>query len=197
MDKYTNIWQKFLETNDVSLFETIYRQYLKTSTFRAYNILRDTQAAKDVVQEVFINLFEKGKKQELEREQKQKQKQNTEAKTEKKKKQKKIKNFAAYLNKMIYHECLKYLKQKHLSLDELGQEAGNEEAFLAFMEKFEHKRLHQAIEMLTKKNYKKVMKMSLQGLRNPEIALRLGKKEKYVRDIKVSAKKQLKEILKA
>ncbi|WP_185968844.1 RNA polymerase sigma-70 factor [Carboxylicivirga sp. M1479] len=50
---------KFLDGNDIASYRVIYQHYFKGLCLFAYEYLRDTSAAEDLVQDVFVHIWEK------------------------------------------------------------------------------------------------------------------------------------------
>lgn len=55
----SNLQGNHLSSEDTNTYEKIFEQYAKALWMEAYRLLKDDQAAKDIVQELFIEIWEK------------------------------------------------------------------------------------------------------------------------------------------
>lgn len=169
MDPDTILWLEFTKTGSPVKFKKIYNRFFRIAKLNAYRILQDSEFAEDIVQEVFYLLFKRREHYGH------------------------IRNFHAYLNKIIYFLCMKYVQRPEISLEEIDVNKD-----LETWEKDDNyfkDLLFEGIERLEKKNHKYIILASLDGKDNLHIANQIEKSEKYVRDTKSSAIKELKRIL--
>lgn len=84
------LWSR-IKKSDQAAFNNLYDLYWKQLIKKAYNVVREEKAAQDVVQEVFIDLWER--REHLV-----------------------VNNFAAFINTAVKYKSLSYLKGKNLKV---------------------------------------------------------------------------------
>lgn len=164
----TDKWHLYAKSGKAELIAEIYKNSKELIYFVAYKILLDKGLAHDILQDVFLQIISLRKNYQ------------------------EVEDFYPWLRTIAKHAALAKKKQikTHLSIEDLMLEEGLNTGKLETWEsKIEI--LKRAISQMKRKNYKEILTWELEGLSNLEIAERLGKSEKYVRDRKSLAKKEL------
>lgn len=169
---YSDIWQKYVESGNPSHMIEIYEKFNEIIYFVAYKILNDRSKALDVTQDVFEQLMTKREKYA------------------------RIKHFSSWIYTLTKNRALKVKKNsaRFLSIEDRESEASYELEIGESLQSRNLKLLNKLISSLKGKNFARVINLELEGKSNKEIASILGKNEKYVRDRKHLAKKELTEL---
>ncbi|MEA3444588.1 MAG: RNA polymerase sigma-70 factor [Bacteroidota bacterium] len=144
-----------IKKDDRHAFEELFRRFYSGLCRYAESIMKDETLAEDVVQLVFINIWEKRKELIIN------------------------KNFKSYLFRSTFNTCLNQIKQKELSKKSSQALAilhsGIEQSFLIQIEADElERKIKLAIESLPQK-CRLVFDLSrFEGLKNKEVATRLN-----------------------
>ena len=148
------------EKNRDKICTRVFEKYYRELAFFASRVLKDMEAAEDVVQDVFVMLFEKGIPVEDEEE------------------------LSSYLYVIVRNRCLDYIKhlkivEKHQQ-ENLGTEVSQESILASIIETETLSILKREIELLPAE-CAKVMRLSLFGYNSTEIARQLGIEPSTVR----------------
>lgn len=171
MDEFTRLWRDFSKSGNPRLFQKIYNHHFQLVRFGAFKILKNAAASEDIAQDIFIKLYICRKRYPN------------------------VNNFSFWLNKITRNESIRKLQTDHLiATDDLG-EFYKPDMSTEFQEEDYPYLLRTGIKLLKGKNYALILNLCLEEKNNHEIALILGKSEKYVRDRKVLAKNALKKVL--
>lgn len=143
-----------LKEGSIEAFEKIFTSYYATLVNYANTILKDWETAEDIVQQVFISIWEKKQTLEIHS------------------------SFKAMLYKSVYNACLNFIKKEQVrsnyaqeSLKQPIEQASMEHSFL---QKELQTKIETAIEQLPEQ-CAKIFKMSrIEQLKYAEIADRLG-----------------------
>jgi RNA polymerase sigma-70 factor (ECF subfamily) len=112
-----------------TLFEQVFKQHFKSLHAYAYTILRDEDAAEDIVQQVFVKLWEKREETEI------------------------TQSIQAYLYRMVYNSCLNFLKHEkvkeaHVSFAKHSMSEGVEHITKTIAGKELNHKIQQALQQL-------------------------------------------------
>jgi RNA polymerase sigma-70 factor (family 1) len=142
-----------LQTGDIRLFESLFREYYKPLVVYAMKYVRDADAAKEIVQEFFVRLYEKRNSLVI----------NTSLKS--------------YLYRSVYNSCINYISHmemrsrhlKNLAMQSENEFSDNQISLIELQN-----RIHDSIEDMPNQ-CKRIFKMNrFEGLRNEQIAEKLG-----------------------
>ncbi len=167
----TDIWNKYAKSGNHQLFRIIYEETKHICFLSAYKILSDEDLARDVVQNVFFRLIA-----------------NRFRYTN-------VEKLESWLYRIIANECRKRLIHPSSSRTEPIPE--DEPAFHPFAiapisdSSLDAQDVLKVINLLPKRNHATILRMVLNGFTNGEIAEELKVSEKYVRDTKSAARKEL------
>ncbi len=159
-------------------FDKIYNEYRLRLCLYAYRIVNSLDDAQDIVQTVFLNIYEKDKSLAY------------------------VKSFKSYVYKAVYNACLNFLKKAKLNVPHDIE--NSPELYVSQDEDYLLKRIEDellwellgAVEALPSE-CQKVFKMGyIQKLSNKEIALKLNISINTVKSQKQRAKQLLREQLK-
>ncbi|WP_089893522.1 RNA polymerase sigma-70 factor [Chitinophaga arvensicola] len=161
-----------MSKDDRKAFETVYNRYFVQVYHLSMKFVADREAAEDITLETFVKLWDRRSAMESDS------------------------KIGPYLCTIARNACLNYLRDRqrmtarHQELALL--ESNNQLSFEAFAdpESEIYRRLYLEIEQLPGKSAA-VIKFSLQGMKNEEIARQLNINEKTVRNLKTAAIKQL------
>lgn len=145
---------KRLSKDDLCAYEEIFRSYWPSCFHKAYTVVRDKEGAEEIVQEIFIQLWEKRKSML-------------------------IQNLSFYLPEAVKNSSLNYLRKEkiykthlssYLSLVDFSSEVTEEEILYSDL-----KRNYEGAFDLLPPRSKRIMQLShLQGYSAPEIAKELN-----------------------
>lgn len=175
----TEKWNEYVKTGDHLLFFSIWTSIEMHVYFQAYKHLAPCglgkEAAKDITQEV-AELFLK-KRKDLGH----------------------VQKFEAWVSIVIKHKSIDYIRAHIRSkkvITVIEETPTNESISSREMDIYLDARLIiEQIEQLKKKNFTQILNLHVAGYSNEEISEMLGKNEKYVRDVKHKARKELKKRL--
>lgn len=136
-------------------------------------------AAADIVQDAFVALWESGREFGDE---------SVQAGTQA------SRQARAFLYVAVRNRCLNYLRDRHLRHEELDAVESDDFFHRTIIEQETARLLHKAIGELSPQG-RRVVTMALEGLRNEEIAQRLGVAESTVHSTKKIAYRRLREAL--
>ncbi len=161
-----------IKQGDVKAFEELFKQLYPSMCVVARDYVKDTGIAEDIAQEAFIKLWNSIEKYD------------------------EISSLKTFLYVMVKNLSLNYLTQAKMK-GEYEESLPKEEA-LSFnnriIEEESYRLLQQAIEKLPTQSAK-IMKLSLNGLQNKEIAIRLDVSVNTIKTLKYNALKVLKKNL--
>ncbi|MFV0555271.1 MAG: RNA polymerase sigma-70 factor [Mangrovibacterium sp.] len=167
--------KRFVQNRDMQSLKVLYKHYYKSLCFFAYSYLKDEEAAKDQVQDVFVDLLEKDFSI------------NDAAKLK------------GYLYSMVRNRCLNALRAGKVREDyaegfsELDYE---QDASLRIIKSEVYREINACLQKVPMK-YREVFELSyLKQMREVEVAERLGITIDMVKAYKKAAKKILREELK-
>lgn len=168
--------RKFLEHKDVDAFREVYHHYYQSLCFFAFDYLKDDDQAEDVVQEVFVQVWE------------------TPPSVQEPQK------LQAYLYAMVRNKCLNQLRSENrfnlYKEAEAMQEEFDEDQSLRVIQAEVYREILESIEKLPARA-REVFKLSyLTQLREAEIAERLNISVNSVKTHKKRARSLLKDELK-
>ncbi|MCL3779788.1 RNA polymerase sigma-70 factor [Prolixibacteraceae bacterium JC049] len=154
-----------------SEFKLFFETFYSRICVFAQSYVSDENVAADIAQEVFIKCWDR--KNELESDFRMK----------------------AFLYKATRNQCLNYLEHQQVEQNYLSQ-LNSEDFFKEqVIEQETFQLLHNAINGLPTQS-KKVIEMSIKGIKNPEIALRLDVSVNTIKTLKKNAYKSLRDSLK-
>jgi RNA polymerase sigma-70 factor (ECF subfamily) len=147
---------------DEAVFEAHFKNYFPPLHAYAQALLKDSEVANEIVQTVFLKLWEKREDLEISI------------------------SMKAYLYKCVYYDCLNYIKHekvkmKHLELNRYGMEnTRSVDASFSIEDQEMQSKLNQALNNLPEKCRRVFLLSRIEELRYKEIALRLGLSVKTV-----------------
>ncbi len=162
-----------IKCGNLSAFEMLFRQYYPSMCVVAGKLVGDREVAEDIVQEVFIRLWEKMEDYE------------------------KIPDCRTFLYVAVRNLCYNYLRDKKKTVDFTSVELPDKQ--LSFQEKLmqeeTYRLIAEAIAQLPVQSGK-IMRLALEGKQNKEISEILGIAVTTVKTLKYNALKMLKKSLK-
>lgn len=170
-----------LQSGDVTAFETIYRLYANNLYIFACSYISDKIAAEDIVQEVFVTLWDRRKALRIKS------------------------NIHGYLFTMVRNRCLDYLRKprKTISIDgeevderRINYQALQDEGASRLIESELEKSIHDAIELLPEACRAVFLKTRIEGMKYKEAARELNISVKTVESHMTKALKHLRVHLK-
>jgi RNA polymerase sigma-70 factor (ECF subfamily) len=105
------------------LFEKVFKEHFKGLHSYAFTMTRDEQAAEDIVQNMFLKLWEKKDEIQIER------------------------SLASYLYRAVYNDCLNHLKHQKVRAAHRAHEARNAAAGNNSAEQVSYKELERKLEL--------------------------------------------------
>jgi len=142
-----------LKTGDIRLYESLFREYYKPLVVHAMKYVKDMDAAKEIVQEFFVRLYEKRNSLVIDT------------------------SLKSYFYRAVYNSCINYISHmemrsrhiKNLSLQSENEFSDHQ------MEAMElQNRIYKSVEDMPNQ-CKRIFKLNrFEGLRNEEIAAKLG-----------------------
>lgn len=178
-----NVFESFAK-GDEKAFEYIYKTYFSFMLNYAGQILKDTDAAEEIVESVFLNIWENRSEIKLET------------------------SLKAYLFKSVYNHCLNYIKHKqvkekyvlyfkhHVAADEDGNIISSDYPMSQLIENELSEIIEQSIQRLPGQCREVFMMSRYQNLKNEEIAQKLNISVNTVRTHISRALSRLRENLK-
>ena len=162
-----------IRQGDIGAYEMLFKKYYLSMCMIARRIVEDEDVAKDLVQEIFIRLWEKRETYDFRE------------------------TADIFLYVSVRNKCFDYLRsRKNLPLQEGLSAAGNEYFFRDILiEEETYRIIMEAIDALPVQSGR-VIKLSLEGKQNKEIAEILGISVNSVKTLKYNALSTLKEVLK-
>ena len=162
-----------IRNGDIKAIETLFKEFYPSMCAIAIRFVSDKDVAQDIVQEVFIKLWEKRTSYE------------------------EIPNLKTFLYVSIKNLCFNYLRDKKETIDYTNQEVINREYHFKnrLIEEETYRIVSHAIDSLPPQS-SKIIKMCLEGKQNKEIAEILGISVNSVKTLKYNALSTLKEVLK-
>ena len=148
------------------IFESVFHKYYASLCYFANKFVRDDEAARDIVQEVFMAVWESDKKYNS------------------------YHGFRAFLYDSVKNRCLNYLKHQEVErrhAEILLQEQDEEDEDYRLMREEMYRALHRAVDELPER-CRQVFELHLQGKKNEEIAQML---ELSVETVKTQKKKAM------
>ena len=162
-----------IKSGDVKAFEELFEQLYPSMCVVAKSYVNDEEVAEDIVQEAFIKLWNNRENYEN------------------------ISSLKSFLYVMVKNISLNRVRRE--KLDKKYEDSVEERQVESFSHKIieeeTYRILHQAIDALPAQS-KKIMKLSLQGAQNQEIASNLGISINTVKTLKYRALKMLRVTLK-
>ena len=159
-------WLQGLRVGDDRAFKVLFEKYYASLCAFATNFVNDPDVAEDIVQEVFIAIWESDKKYNS------------------------YHGFRAFLYDSVKNRCLNYLKHQEVErrhAEILLQEQDEEDEDYRLMREEMYRALHRAVDELPER-CRQVFKLHLQGKKNEEIAQML---ELSVETVKTQKKKAM------
>ena len=164
---------EYIKCGNLSAFEALFRQYYPSMCVIAGKLVANREVAEDIVQDVFIRLWEK--KAEYD----------------------KIPDFRTFLYVAVRNLCYNYLRDKKKTIDFSQIELPDKQ--LSFQEQLiqeeTYRLISNAIAELPVQSGK-IMRLALEGKQNKEISEILGIAVTTVKTLKYNALKMLKNSLK-
>ncbi|MCR9010867.1 RNA polymerase sigma-70 factor [Gabonibacter chumensis] len=162
-----------IKRGDVKAYKTLFQQYYASMCTVAKRYIGDGDAAKDIAQEVFIKLWEKREEYDT------------------------IPNLEIFLYVLVRNRCFDYLKSRKDTVDYMDSEVVGNESFFRdlLIEEESYRIISQAIDALPPQSAR-VIKLSLDGKQNKEIAELLGISVNTVKTLKYRSLELLKTSLK-
>ncbi|MEM7368720.1 MAG: sigma-70 family RNA polymerase sigma factor [Bacteroidota bacterium] len=169
--KGIKLWEAFVK-GDTKAFEMLYEVYFPKLVISAYQSCENIETARDIVQEVFERLLLGYPDYP------------------------KVYDFEVWIKRKVKNACLRRIEEtqkRQKIVDELVDSSDSKPSEVA--SNFDYELLRARIRTLQGKYFTIILEMVLDGYSNAEIALTIGKSEKYVRDRKFLAGKRLKEVM--
>jgi RNA polymerase sigma-70 factor (ECF subfamily) len=145
--------QSLAEESDETLYHDLFLTYYPPLTAFAFKFVSDRESAKDIVQSVFINLFEKRESLKINH------------------------SIKSYLYKAVSNACINHRHQEAVRLKHHGDYSKNisESSFQDAIEQTEEEfKIYQAIEKLPPQCRKVFILSRLESRKNQEIAAKLS-----------------------
>lgn len=160
-----------IQRGDVSAFKIFFDGFYPSLYHFATKFLNDKEASQDIVQEAFIYFW--NKKSDIYS----------------------IPSAKSYLYKYVKNRCLNYIRDRHKEI--IGLEKLESEAYSGniIIEQETYEIIYRAIQSLSPQG-QRVIELTLDGLKNHEIATQLGISLNTVKTIKLRAFKSLRSELK-
>jgi RNA polymerase sigma-70 factor (family 1) len=142
-----------LKTGDFRLFESLFREYYRPLVVYAMKYVRDVDAAREIVQEFFVHLYEKRNTLVIDT------------------------SLKSYFYRSVYNSCINYISHMEMRtrhLKKLAMQSENEfsDNQIATIEL--QNRIYKSIEEMPAQ-CRRIFKMNrFEGLRNEQIAEKLG-----------------------
>ncbi|MBO5601034.1 MAG: sigma-70 family RNA polymerase sigma factor [Prevotella sp.] len=138
-------------------YDALFRKYYAPMVLFATRLLKDKEAAEDIVQEVFVQLIQQGKPLD------------------------ERKSISNYLTTILHNKIIDvFRKAKHMPTEQLDERLVEETVENTALEIDLYTKLYEEVEKLPEKNAQ-VMRLKLQGKSDHEIAEILGIKYETVR----------------
>ena len=165
-------WVHIEEIGEVS-FDEIFRKFYRSMCSCATHFLKDHDAAEDIVQEVFVSLWTK------------------------KSVFRTMSDLKTFLYVSVKNRCLNYIRDRKQQVDyDALSESEQEEEFKDWLiDEETYRMIDEAIGRLAPQSAK-IMRLSLEGKQNQEIAELLDVSVNTVKTLKYNALDKLKEMLK-
>ena len=162
-----------IRQGDIGAYEMLFKKYYLSMCMIARRIVEDEDVAKDLVQEIFIRLWEKRETYDFRE------------------------TADIFLYVSVRNKCFDYLRsRKNLPLQEGLSAAGNEYFFRDILiEEETYRIVMEAIDALPAQSGR-IIKLSLEGKQNKEISENLGISVNTVKSLKYKAMDALREVLK-
>ena len=170
-----NIWLERLAKGDHDAFRSLFENYYPSLMFFAESYVRDREKDKDIVQDIFLRL------------------------TDHREIFNSITNLKSYLYTTVKNSCIKQLKHQvvrnRYSSNILATSLHEERFWIKVLEEETYRILYQSIEKLPPQT-RAVYQLSMNGLKNQEIADKLGVSIETVKTHKQIGKKYLQKYMK-
>ena len=162
-----------IRQGNIDAYEMLFKKYYLSMCMIARRIVEDEDVAKDLVQEIFIRLWEKRETYDFRE------------------------TADIFLYVSVRNKCFDYLRSlKNLPLQEGLSAAGNEYFFRDILiEEETYRIVMEAIDALPAQSGR-IIKLSLEGKQNKEISENLGISVNTVKSLKYKAMDTLREVLK-
>ena len=162
-----------IRQGNIDAYEMLFKKYYLSMCMIARRIVEDEDVAKDLVQEIFIRLWEKRETYDFRE------------------------TADIFLYVSVRNKCFDYLRsRKNLPLKEGLSAAGNEYFFHDILiEEETYRIVMEAIDTLPAQSGR-IIKLSLEGKQNKEISENLGISVNTVKSLKYKAMDTLREVLK-
>ena len=162
-----------IRQGNIDAYEMLFKKYYLSMCMIARRIVEDEDVAKDLVQEIFIRLWEKRETYDFRE------------------------TADIFLYVSVRNKCFDYLRsRKNLPLQEGLSTAGNEYFFHDILiEEETYRIVMEAIDTLPAQSGR-IIKLSLEGKQNKEISENLGISVNTVKSLKYKAMDTLREVLK-
>lgn len=168
----TDIWHSFAHCEDEQLFSQLYSRSKAAIFMIAYKYMKNKSEAEDVVQDAFTKIYTKRLSA------------------------KEIHNFEAWAGMLTRRICLKRIAKLDRRKTEVREISDRilmgKSVFNDAEGQIEIERISEIIKNLQPQNFTEILQSEIDGFSNEEIAKKLKKSEKYVRDRKYLARKSLK-----
>ena len=161
---------------DEECFKTLFRDYFASMCVFANHYLEDGEMAKDVVHDVFCEIWENPVKSDH------------------------VSNMKNFLYTIVKNRCLDILRREHVRqhcVEQLRLEMKEGEEYFEgeVLREELYRMLDEAIQLLPERS-REILLLKLQGLKNQEIANKLGVSVNTVNTLKANAYKVLRERIK-
>jgi RNA polymerase sigma-70 factor (family 1) len=143
-----------LKAGDELAYKTIFDDYYQILVAFAHKYLSDIDTAKEIAQNVFVKFYEKRKSIEI------------------------TSSIKSYLYKMVYNDCLNYIKNRDIILkhySEYSKEQTKLEDYQSLIEETEEEyRIFKALDKLPPKCKTIILQSRFEGKKNKDIATELN-----------------------
>jgi RNA polymerase sigma-70 factor (ECF subfamily) len=142
-----------LKTGDIRLYESLFREYYRPLVVYAMKYVRDADAAKEIVQEFFVRLYEKRSSLVIDT------------------------SLKSYFYRSVYNSCINYIthmEMRNRHIRNLAMQSENEfsDDQVALIEL--QNRIYKTVENMPDQ-CRRIFKMNrFEGLKNEQIAVKLG-----------------------
>jgi RNA polymerase sigma-70 factor (family 1) len=161
-----------IQKNDIKAFKLFFESFYRSVCVFAYNYIKDENLAEDIAQEAFIEYWKK--------------KENFED----------IKAVKGFIYKVTKHKCLNNIKRRNITESLLKHEIfSNEYFYELILEEETYKIIHQSVNKLAPQS-QKIVWLSMEGIKNQEIADQLRISLNTVKTLKKNAYQKLRNQLK-
>lgn len=142
-----------LKTGDIRLFESLFREYYRPLVVYSMKYVRDVDAAKEIVQEFFVRLYEKRSSLVIDT------------------------SLKSYFYRSVYNSCINYISHmemrnrhiKNLAMQSENEFSDNQVALIELQS-----RIYKSVEAMPEQ-CRRIFKLNrFEGLRNEQIAEKLG-----------------------